>query len=99
MILVGRDILNAAVKKHGKKLGTALAVWAKVVEEAKWKHLADLKQTFPSASYVPACNCVVFNIKGNDFRLAAKVNYKVGIVEVAQVMTHAEYDKWSASLQ
>lgn len=99
MTLVGRDILSAAVGKHGKKLEKALAAWAKVVEGVKWKHLADLKQTWASADYVKAGKCVVFNIKGNDFRLTAKVNYRVGIVNIERVMTHTEYDRWSANLQ
>lgn len=98
MILIGRDILDAAAKKHGKKLAKALAVWVKVVEGTKWKHFPDLKQSCPSADYIQEPKCVVFDIKGNDFRLTAKVNYKVGIVTVEQVMTHVEYDKWSANL-
>ena len=40
----------------------------------------------------------MFDIKGNQFRLAANVSYKMGVVQVVRVMTHAEYDRWSENL-
>ncbi len=40
----------------------------------------------------------MFDIKGNQFRLAANVSYKIGVVHVLRVMTHAEYDRWSDNL-
>ena len=50
-----------------------------------------MKARFPSASIV-AGNRVVFNIKGNDYRLVVKINYSYRIVHVRFVGTHAEYD-------
>ncbi|MGC2271841.1 MAG: type II toxin-antitoxin system HigB family toxin [Candidatus Sulfotelmatobacter sp.] len=96
MILVGRDVLDGAGKAHrGQRLDKALAVWAKVVEEARWKHFSDVRQSSPSA----VKGFVVFNIKGNQFRLVAKINYKSGVLTVEKVMTHAEYDRWSENLK
>jgi mRNA interferase HigB len=98
MIIIGQDLLEAAGRAHrGRGLDKALAVWAKVAENAQWGHLLDLRRSWPSADYV--AGYVVFNIKGNDFRLAAKVNYRIGVVTVAGVMTHVEYDRWSAGLR
>ena len=42
-------------------------------------------------------NRVVFNIKGNDFRLVTAINYRSGIVDIRFIDTHAEYDKINAS--
>ena len=98
MILVGRDVLDAAGQTHRSRgLEKALAVWVKVAENARWQHFSDLRQTWPSADYVGGQ--VVFNVKGNQFRLVATVNYKIGVVAVVQVMTHAEYDRWSANFR
>ena len=97
MIITGRDILVEAGRKHrGKGLDKALKAWVKVVENARWRHFPDLKQSWPSADAVSGY--VVFNIKGNQFRLAANVRYKIGVVHVTRVMTHAEYDLWSDNL-
>ncbi len=97
MIIVGRDILESAGQVHGKALRNALARWAAVVESATWSKPAELKQTYRNASFVK--EFVVFNVKGNDFRLVATASYKSGVVTVERVMTHGEYDKWSASLR
>ena len=52
---------------------------------------AKVKARYPSASIV-AGNRVVFNIKGNDYRLVVKINYEYRMVYVRFVGTHAEYD-------
>lgn len=98
MIIVGQDILSAAARTHQSRgLAKALAAWAKVVEEAHWRHFPEVRQTWPSADYVSGY--LVFNIKGGHFRLAAQVNFRVGVVTVVEVMTHVEYDRWSTNLR
>jgi mRNA interferase HigB len=59
-----------------------------------WQSWSDVKASFGNASSVG--NCVVFNIKGNDYRLIARVLYVSQKVFVLKVMTHEEYDtdKW-----
>lgn len=98
MIIVGQDTLSAAAQAHRSRgLDKALAAWVKVAEEARWRHFPDVRQTWPSADYVDGY--VVFNIKGGHFRLVAKINFRIGVVTVVEVMTHAEYDRWSANLR
>jgi mRNA interferase HigB len=73
---------------------TALRAWYTIVNASDWKHLPDLKQSFPSADLVG--RRTVFDILGNRFRLIARVNYQTKLVFVLHVLTHVEYDqkKW-----
>jgi mRNA interferase HigB len=98
MIVVGRDVLDAAGQAHRSRgLHKALAVWARVAEEARWRHFPDVRQSWPSADYV--AGYVVFNVKGNQFRLVANANYRTGVLTVVNVMTPAEYNEWSEGLR
>ena len=55
-----------------------------------------LARRYPSADILPG-NRVVFNIKGNNYRLIVKIHYNTGIVFIRFVGTHAEYDKIDAT--
>ena len=70
----------------------ALKAWFSEAEASKWKSPSDIKRTYPYASILPD-NRVVFNIKGNTYRLVVKINYDYGQVFIRFVGTHAEYDK------
>ena len=67
------------------------------MEESTFRHFSQLKQTFRSADYVPPYT--VFDIRGNNYRIAALVHYETGKVAVKEVMTHSEYMKWSRRLR
>jgi mRNA interferase HigB len=56
----------------------------------------DIKREYPGASFLEG-NRVVFNIKGNNYRLIVKINYAYQMVWVRFVGTHAEYDKVNAT--
>jgi mRNA interferase HigB len=71
---------------------TALEEWYKKVSKAEWQNLNELKQHFLSADYV-GNHRVVFNIKGNDYRLVAIIIYVSQKIYVRWIGTHAEYDK------
>ena len=71
---------------------TALDEWYIKTEEAEWKSLADIKQTFNSVDYVGNQH-YVFNIKGNDFRLVVVIKFTPQHVFIRFIGTHAEYDK------
>jgi len=72
-----------------------LKSWYDEAEKSNWISPNDIKSDYPSASILQG-NRVVFNIKGNLYRLIVKINYKVGIVWIRFVGTHAEYDKINA---
>lgn len=74
---------------------TALEEWYQRVNKSEWVNLNELKKHFPSADYV-GNNRVVFNIKGNDFRLVAIVIYISKKVYIRWIGTHAKYDKIEA---
>ena len=61
-------------------------------QQAEWRKRADVKEHYRSASIVGP-DRVVFNIKGNDYRLVTAIDYRRGIVFVKWVGSHAEYDK------
>ena len=63
-----------------------------MVSRAAWKSSAELKQQFRTASIVSS-ERVVFNIKGNEFRLVVAVDYDHGMVLVLWLGTHSEYDR------
>jgi len=91
MQLLGLFKLDEFKRKHADSRGP-LDVWRVEVEQAQWVSTQDVKSRYPSASFL-ADNRVIFNIKGNAFRLVVKAKYQNGIVLVEWVGTHAEYDK------
>lgn len=91
MQLLGLPKLEEYKRSHADSRGS-LDVWRSEVEEAQWGEPHDIKGRFPSASFL-AGNRVIFNIKGNTYRLVVKVKYQNGIVLIEWIGTHAEYDK------
>ena len=68
-----------------------LKAWYEEATLASWTQPADIKARFRSASALKSRR-VVFNIKGNDYRLIVAIAYKLQIVYVKFVGTHKEYD-------
>lgn len=92
MRLVGRSVLFDFCKKHADVSSQVMA-WCAEMEEAQWEAPSDIKVRYPAASFL-ADNRVVFNLKGNKYRLDTKVNYKYRVILVRRIGTHAEYSKW-----
>ena len=74
---------------------TPLEVWHADARKAEWSTSEDIKKTYSSASFL-SDNRVVFNIKGNTFRLIVHIDYKRKIVRVKFIGTHSQYDKINA---
>ena len=77
---------------HADSRGS-ISSWVNEVEEAEWGTPHDIKDKFPKASILKGCE-VIFNIKGNNYRLKVKVNYQSKIVLVQKIGTHNEYMTW-----
>jgi mRNA interferase HigB len=73
-----------------------LKTWHQEASLSNWKTPTDIKRVYPTASILVK-NRVVFNIKGNTYRLVVKINYDYAIVWIRFIGTHAEYDKIDAS--
>ena len=73
----------------------SLETWYQVAERADWSSPAGVKERYPSASII-ADNRVVFNIKGNDYRLVVNINYRRRAVYIRFIGSHAEYDRINA---
>lgn len=72
-------------------LEAPLAEWHKIAKNAEWKNIADVRRTYPHADYVEPYT--VFNIKGGNYRLVVKIEYRWKLIFVNGVYTHAEYDR------
>ncbi len=95
MRVISKKILSEFWKKHSDSQ-QQLKSWFQETSNAKWKNTNDIKIDYPSASILTD-NRVVFNIKGNKYRLIVKINFDFGITWVRFVGTHAEYDKINAT--
>lgn len=73
-----------------------LKAWYRETEKATWENPNEIKTEYPSASII-GDNRVVFNIKGNKYRLIVKINYDYQMAWIRFVGTHAEYDKIDAT--
>ncbi|MCL5801106.1 MAG: type II toxin-antitoxin system HigB family toxin [Gammaproteobacteria bacterium] len=73
-----------------------LRSWYADASRAHWKSPVDIKAAYRNASFL-ADNRVVFNIKGNDYRLVVAVHYNRGLMFIRFVGTHQHYARIDAS--
>lgn len=91
MRVISKSRLRAFWERYADAKEPLLA-WYREVEREAWDTPAKVKQRYPKASIL-GDNRVVFNIKGNAYRLVVKINYPGRIVYVRFIGTHAEYDR------
>lgn len=77
--------------KDQKAVKSALDSWFHEVGNANWRAPTDVTRSYANASIVG--DRVVFNIKGNTYRLVVAVDYNRQIVFIKWLGTHAAYDK------
>ena len=94
MRIIARKTLREYAEKHPEILGQ-LDAWYHDTKRADWATPADITRVYGSASILPNRR-VVFNIKGNQYRLIVKIHYNTGIVFVRYVGTHADYNRIDA---
>lgn len=93
MRVIGVEALHAFCRRHAD-VGQQVKAWVAEARQAQWRKPADIKARYPSASLLEG-DRVVFNLKGNRYRLLVRVRYEGQIVRVQKIGTHAEYDKWN----
>nr|VFK13410.1 MAG: mRNA interferase HigB [Candidatus Kentron sp. LFY] len=91
MRVLGRDKLVKFWRRH-VDVKSALQTWFHETEKAVWRTPEDIERRYRSADFL-GDNRVIFDIRGNHYRLMVRVRYRNGIVVVEWVGTHAEYDK------
>jgi mRNA interferase HigB len=91
MRVVGRDKIDEFCAEHADAR-LWIANWLAETEAAQWRTSQDIKRSYATASFL-AGNLVIFNVKGNHYRLEVQLAYQTGIVVIRWVGTHAEYTK------
>jgi len=92
MRVVGVETLHEFCQHH-REVEDQIKAWLAEASEATWQTTRDIKLRYSSASFVSG-NRVIFNLKGNKYRLLTMVTFKSQVVLVLKIGTHAEYDKW-----
>ena|ERR1700743_563098 len=95
MRIIARATLREFWLKHAD-CEQALKAWYPEASKSVCHHPNDIKAEYPSASIL-ADNRIVFNIKGNNYRLIVKINYSYQMMWIRFIGTHAEYDKIDAT--
>ena len=100
MFVIGTEVVERHFKTHVGHKGikatrTQYNAWLAIVGIAEWRTPEDVQASYPKASILKGSR-VVFNIKGNDYRLIASVQYQAGVLVIRFFGTHAEYEKIDA---
>jgi mRNA interferase HigB len=95
--VIARSTLNLFVQNRVEErlrgaVKGRLDAWYAEASKANWRNSADIKRQYATASIVSA-ERVVFNIKGNDYRLVVAIDYQYQIVLIVWIGTHKEYDR------
>lgn len=94
MRVIAKKILREFWEVHSD-CEQQLKSWYKETCIAEWKNPNEIKAEYPGASILND-NRIVFNIKGNNYRLIVKINFEYEMVWIRFIGTHAEYDKINA---
>jgi len=90
--VLGREVLAQFARGHAE-VRSQLQAWLAEAEDSEWSSPDDVRRRFPTAS-VLAGDRVVFNLKGNKYRMLVRISYGARIVLILKLGTHAEYSKW-----
>ena len=95
-IISRRTLLEFVASRSGHKdrpaLKAAVDAWFSEASKARWQSMADVKRHYATASVITG-ERIVFNIKGNDYRLVAAVDFERGIVWIKWTGSHRDYDR------
>jgi len=96
MIVIGTDVVERYFATHAghkaiKAARSQYDVWLAIAMQAQWQTPAEVKRSHPKASILKGGR-VVFNIKGNSYRLVAAVSYPAGVLAIRFFGSHTEYD-------
>ena len=81
-----------AGQRDQQAVNAAWKSWFAETKRANWSNMAELKRHYATASLV-AADSVVFNIKGNSYRLVVSIDFEKAIVFIKWIGSHSDYDK------
>ena len=91
MRIIGLGILHSFCAKHAD-CRSWIANWISDAKGTHWKTTHDIKKRYPSASFL-GDSIVIFNVRGNEYRLEVQVAFAVGVVAIKWVGSHSQYDR------
>lgn len=91
MVIVGREKLDEFCGAHADAR-LWVANWIANVEAVHWRTPHNVRDSYASVSFL-SDSILIFNVKGNHYRLEVQVAYKTGIVVVRWIGTHADYTR------
>jgi mRNA interferase HigB len=106
MTVLNTRALAKFARKH-RDASAAMDRWVEAARRADWNSIIDVRKTFATADGVPTkikgggmLVAIVFNIKGNEYRLITVIDYRASRIIVQEVLTHGEYtrDAWKERL-
>ena len=95
MRVIAKKILRDFWAKHSDS-EQQLKSWYQEANNAEWKSPNEIKTKYSSASIINN-DRIVFNIKGNNYRLIIKINFDYQIIWIRFIGTHSEYDRINVS--
>ena len=88
-----RDFVDSLASRPDQPaVKAALDAWFDEVRKARWENTPEVKKSYATASIVSA-ERIVFNIKGNAYRLVVAVDFEKSIVWIKWIGSHREYDR------
>lgn len=93
MKILSRPILHQFKRDH-PKVGKRLDAWCLDVEQSQWSSPHDVIEKYNNTVDFLGDNRAVFNIKGNQYRIVARIFYDRNLIIIEKAGTHSEYSKW-----
>lgn len=91
MKLVGREVLELFCKAQ-PDCRRWISSWISDVNGSSWRSPQDIKDRYATVSFL-ADNVVIFNVRGNNYRMVVRIAFGAQVVSVQWIGTHAEYDR------
>ena len=88
--VISRKALREFADAH-KDAETPLDDWYRIAKRLRWTSIVDVRRTYPHADAVG--EFTIFNIGGDKYRLATRINFQTGKVYIRHMLTHEEYSR------
>lgn len=94
-VIKEKTLYEFCAKSRYKPASASLSAWIFEAKNSSWQNAMELKSKYRNASIISSKR-VVFNIKGNEYRLITDIEYRLQIIFIVWFGTHEEYDQIDA---